>query len=175
MGVELMKIACEISCQPLMQSHTLQRGIATLEAVSLLFIFLIFMGYTAGMFGIVHTGILHSIAARTYAFETFRHRNNVQYFRENKLASTELEHYRSFGFRVHGIENEGRTSEQYIHATERPLNLNFGNEIQGRDQLTHSRTGQVASQRRNSAVSVNPVWIKIQYGICIQASCGEEG
>ena len=40
-------------------------------------IFVMLMSFGMGLFGVVHTAILHSIAARTYSFETFRQRTNL--------------------------------------------------------------------------------------------------
>ena len=58
-------------------------GTALLETIPLLVIFVILLGFAMGLFGIVHTAVLHSIAARTYSFESFRNRTNLQYFRED--------------------------------------------------------------------------------------------
>lgn len=152
-----------------------EKGMATVEALPLLIVFFIFTGYGIGMFGVVHTGILHSIAARTYAFETFRHRTNLNYFRENKLEATRPEHYASLGVRLHGVQHESARG-QYAFATERPIAFGYSKEVLGRDVSTHERLmGEIRpGERAPSSTSVNPVWIKVQYGICINSQCGQQ-
>ena len=44
-----------------------QRGMATIEVLPLLLVFLMLFSYTLGAFGIIHTGIMHSISARSSA------------------------------------------------------------------------------------------------------------
>lgn len=150
-----------------------ERGQATFEVVPLLMIFVMFLGYGMGAFGIVHTGILHNIAARVYAFETFRHRPSLVYFRENRI-SPGPEHYRDFGLRLHAVKHEN-SEGQYVFATERPISFGFDNEIAGRTNQTHSQNvNEIQPGRRAPAnASVNPAWIRVQYGICINASCGD--
>lgn len=158
-----------------------ERGLATFEAVPMLMIFVIFIFYVLGAFGIVHTGILHNIAARTYAFETFRHRAQVIYFRENLLADTKLEHYlgpQSRGQRRHAIKNEFTQSREYVVATERPISMldSIGPEEVGRNEQTHAQSTALIEpgERAPASSGVNPAWIKVQYGICVNALCGAE-
>lgn len=164
MGVEMKK-------KSMIQS---EKGQATFEVVPLLAIFVLFIGYGMGAFGIVHTGILHNIAARTYAFETFRHRTNLAYFRENRI-SPGPEHYRDFGIRIHAIKHESSDGGEYVYATERQISFGFPNEIVGRSPRTHEdSTREIRpGQRATGNVSVNPAWVKVQYGICINATCGD--
>ncbi len=150
-----------------------KRGFAVIESVVVLFIFLILFWYSIGFFGVIHTGILHSIAARNYAFETFRHRSNLWYFRSN---STSVMRYHNFDNRVHGTNSEivigGSNKLQY--ATERRVAMFKGDiEPTGRTPAEHSQAmGQVKTGERNTSVSLDPVWIKVQYGLCLTASCG---
>lgn len=148
------------------------RGLATVETLPLLLIFLVLMGYHIGAFGIIHTGILHNIAARVYALETFRHRSNLMYFRENN--SADVFHYNNLEIRLHAIKNEKGDLGRYVSATERPINFGFINETIGRNSNTHNSVVNDinAGQRNRTDASVNPAWIKVQYGICINASCG---
>lgn len=148
-----------------------ERGLATIETIPLLLIFVVFMGYGLGAFGIIHTGILHNIASRTYAFETFRHRPNVVYFRENRTES--FHHYAAEEMRMHAVKHESDSGE-YIPATERPINFGFANEPIGRTGDTHNRTVAAISfgTRTREDAAVNPAWIKVQYGICTNSNCG---
>lgn len=150
-----------------------EKGQATFEAVPLLLVFVLFVGYGMGAFGIVHTGILQSISSRTYAFETFRHRHNVTYFRENNGAT---QHYRDIGIRLHAIKSEtGSDGTLYSYASERQITFAFSGDTVGRTRQKHQQTvDTIQSARRASAnTSVNPAWIRVQYGICINASCGD--
>jgi len=121
------------------------------------------------MFGIIHSGILNSIAARTYAWETFAHRTNVAFFRDNRPASPQnAAHYLNFGFRAHGISSEKSNEDLWI-VTERPLSIGQPNEQMGRDPATHRSLTQMSRRERTE---VSPVWIKTIYGICINSACG---
>lgn len=150
-----------------------KKGFAVIEAVMVLFIFLILMWYSIGFFGVIHTGILHSIAARNYTFETFRHRSNLWFFRSN---TTSIMRYHAFDNRVHGTNSEivigGSNKLQY--ATERRVAMFKGDiEPTGRSPTEHAQAmGQVKDGERNTSVSLDPVWIKVQYGICLTAGCG---
>lgn len=150
-----------------------EKGMATIETIPLLLIFVFLISYTFGAFGIVHTGILNSIAARNYAFETFRGRSNLTYFRD---ASDLPNHFKSIGTRIHAIQSEQRANTAGFFATERPLRIGFENDIVGRDNPTlHNRTihEEIIDGLRNQRHEVNPVWVVTQYGICLNARCGD--
>lgn len=155
---------------------------ATLEVVPLLLVFVFLMAYTLGAFGIIHTGILNSISARTYAFETFRNRSNLWYFRD--LKGSERRQYRDHGNRFHGImaennkANEFRASERAIRmGMETPPSASRGDptihnqKLFESDQLAEGSTA--AASARNQTVEVGPAWVMIQYGICINVGCGD--
>lgn len=149
------------------------KGFAVIESVVLLFIFLILFWYSLGFFGVIHTGILQSIAARNYAFETFRHRSHLWFFRSN---SKSVMRYHRFDNRVHGTNSEivvgGNNKLQF--ATERRVAMFKGDiEPTGRTPTEHNQAmGQVQEGQRNTSVSLDPVWIKVQYGICLTQECG---
>jgi len=153
-----------------MTKRTLQNeeGMATLEAVSLMVVFVILLTYGVGMFGVIHSGILNSIAARTYAWETFNHRTNLNLFRDNRLGAAD--HYLRFGFRAHGVTSELNNEEIWV-ATTRPIVV--GREVAevGNNTNTHlERLGDLTHRER---VGVNPIWLKIIYGICLNSQCGQ--
>lgn len=151
-----------------------QKGFAVLEAIVVLFIFLILFWYSIGFFGVIHTGILHSIASRNYAFEIFRHRTNLWYFRTN---GTNDFRYHQFENRVHGTNNEisANGNDKLQFATERRVAMFKGDaEPVGRSTNEHSQAGaQIKPGERNTSVALDPVWIKVQYGICLTAKCGD--
>ncbi len=149
-----------------------QKGIAVIEAVPLIVIFTMLLTFGLGFYGAIHTATLHSIAARTYAFETFRQRTNLTFLREegsgeNAGAAT---HYKKKGFRYHGVSHE-LDQRLYFVSTLRPISIDRGVAEAESDGATHNQK-VFDLQRRNQAVGVNPIWIMVGYGICIDSRCG---
>lgn len=154
-----------------------QKGSATLEGLSVLVVFILFMGYTVGMFGVVHTGILNSIVARTYAFETFRGRANLTYFRDfprdGSFSDFKMSHYARVGFRVHGITSEFNTNQEWI-VTTRDLTRGIPgpDPVNAKDSGYHTRAlSSAISPGAAEKEKANPVWIKTVYGICLNSNC----
>src|SRR3954467_9209445 len=109
---------------PMRRSLNNQKGIALLETVPLLVIFVMLMSYGFGLYGMIHTAVLHSIAARTYSFETFRQRTNLSYFREDGSglnASTSF-NFKKKGWRFQAVQHESDQRNLFI-ATVRPIAL----------------------------------------------------
>lgn len=150
-----------------------QKGLATLETLPIIFVFIVLLTYTFGFFGIIHTGILNSIAARNYAFEVFRHRSNLSYFRSNPGG-------KFFDFvvksnRIHGIASEF-TPESGIAATERLISMGMpaGDLLGNNDRNLHNSiipSGDQIPFGEQTQREVNPVWIMTFYGMCLNASC----
>ncbi len=160
-----------------MKKHSLlnsEKGMATIETIPLLIIFVMFVAYAVGAFGIIHTGILHSIAARTYAFETFRHRANLVYFRDRVTGTGPKGEYYLGGTRVHGIQSEtADDSVAYIVASERSISkgpMELG--IENREEGFHSSISSIAGLGQRVGRGVHPAWIRVQYGICLNTQCG---
>ena len=146
-----------------------EKGIATIETALLLSIFVVFMTYCVGTFGVVHTGILNSISARAYAFETFRNRANVTYFRDTSDAEQTVR----YGVRVHGISTErADPNEALWYATERTISK--GREIAEvkANRPSEDKMNDLSDKRRETTGEVNPVYIKTVYGICLNYECG---
>ncbi len=155
-----------------------QRGLATLEAAATLIVFVVMIAYTTGTFGIVHTGILHSINARAYVFETVRNRANVTYFRDQprdgSLQVGSLYQFSAIGFRAHGISTEKDNPSDHWIASTRPMAKGLPEIESERENDTnqdlHLNKLRTAGPRRESR-RINPVWIKSVYGICLNSSC----
>ena len=151
-----------------------EKGMATLEALPILFIFAIICSYAFGSFGAIHTAILGSIGARTYAYETFRHRTDLTYFRDNAYNGPEnFFNLKAVGTRIHGIGAPENTAlpARFV-ATERSIAKGFdGPEAQGRDPSTHNNAVLDMPEGKSVTVGVNPIWIMVQYGICLNAAC----
>lgn len=149
-----------------------QKGIALLETVPLIVIFAMLLSFGLGMFGIIHTAILNSIGARTYAFETFRQRTNLYFFREDGsglTASTAL-NFTKKGWRYHAIQHETDPRNVFV-ATVRPIAI--GNRAPAGDNTeTTNNLAIFSMQPRNDRISVNPAWVMVGYGICLNMTCG---
>lgn len=149
-----------------------QRGTALIETIPLLVIFVMLTAFGLGIFGIVHTGVLHSIAARTYTFETFRNRANLYYFREDGsgLEVGKSLNYTKKGWRFHAVQNESDQRNRFV-ATVRPVS--FGRPLEAADASQDVHNSTIFSlPGRNDKVSVNPAWVMVGYGICLNAQCG---
>lgn len=142
---------------------------ATIEALPLLAIFIMLVGYSLGLWGSIHTSILHSIAARQYAFETFRNRADLTYHRWNSESNS---HMASFGIRWHGITDEA--GEVGVHrATARPLAIGREPaEEKGKPEDHNVKIYQIEGRNREGGVEVNPIWVMIGYGMCLNMKCG---
>ena len=164
-----------------------QKGMAVMELIPTLIIYILLINFALGFFGIVHSGILHNIAARNYTFETFRHRPSLIYHRTYEPDNNFVKK----GFRYSGIvsDNSVAADKEWIAPT-RPMAFmsNFGgtdsqNGIdfanRGVASEPNARTNHNVNVRnlnesvRNANISVSSVWIKSIYGICINAGCGD--
>jgi hypothetical protein len=150
-----------------------EKGMAMIEAIPLLVIFVILLSFSLGFFGVVHTAILNSISARTYAFETFRDRTNLNYFREDGSALTGLGplYLGTKGFRYHAIQHEADSRTLFV-ATTRTIAMGAVEPEQQTGKDTHN-TQIYSIPIRNENVNVNPVWVMVGYGICLNAGCGQ--
>ena len=153
-----------------------QKGLATIEAVPILVLFLILISYGVGLFGVIHTGILYSIAARTYAFETFRNRANLTYFRDLQGQSQPPLQYDNFQIRVHGIQDDTVTTiaGESFQATGRPIAIGRENEEKSDKPVDHNvNIFNLQPRNREGGIEVSPAWVMIGYGICLNAQCGD--
>lgn len=142
-----------------------------IETIPLLVIFMVLLGFCYGFFGIIHTATLHSIAARTYSFETFRQRTNLNYFREDGSGLTKPRNFSKKGWRFQAVQHENDPRDRFV-ATTRPIS--FGRAVASSENNEDTHNTRVFSIReRNEAVSTNPAWIMVGYGICLNATCGD--
>ncbi len=151
-----------------------EKGMAVLETIPLLVVFMVLMTYAMGFWGTIHASILNSIAARTYAFETFRNRSNLKQFRESVPGLT----YEDRSFRFHAI-NDG-TFQDFVAPR---MNISFSNfqtrdrgELEDPTSAMHSAITDPNADRGPSSVvgpkdGVNPIWIQIGYGYCLDVNC----
>lgn len=155
-----------------------EKGMAVIEMVPILIVIVMFVNFSIGFFGAIHTGILNSIASRNYAFETFRNRSNLIYMRNTGTVDPQL-HFSRDMFRVHGVISESEASKNSSSPAWRaPTRLidfmSFSNraaEVTGNNKGEHNKALSL-QEGRNQNLSVNPIWIKTVYGICLNATCG---
>lgn len=154
-----------------------ERGIAIVETIPMLIVFVVLLAYGIGFFGVIHTATLNTISARAYIFETFRNRADLRYFRE--VAGTTVMH--EYGSRVSGVKSEKAMDSRAQEATDRPIAIGLSS--------TSEKKGDVAfhneeifrgiaqfespSIKRNQSLGVSPVWIMSQYGMCLNSKCGD--
>lgn len=154
---------------------------AIFEAIPIIIVIVLFVNFSLGFFGVIHTGILNSIASRNYTFETFRNRANLVYFRNTPTGSRTDFSYAEAKTRVHGTINEkfagSSNDEPDWVASSRTIDFfafeRRAAEVKGQTKTEHSKIRNLAGGRVSEGVhgGVNPIWIKTSYGICLDAIC----
>jgi hypothetical protein len=151
-----------------------ERGMALIETIPILVVFIVLLAYGLGFFGVVHTGILNSIASRAYAFETFRNRPNLVYFRDRPITGNVYLQYADKETRVHTVEGESHPNEDKIFATTRELAM--GRDARDTQTSVDAHNQKIINHgegRFRQDTEASPVWILVGYGICINANCGD--
>lgn len=151
------------------------KGMAVLEMIPVIIVVAVLLRYTYGFFGVIQSATVQSIAARNYAFETFRHRARLNYLRENTFSPDGK--YEK-GVRVHGIKDENSLSmdnpkwevgrRNIIFPSDDPTPLG-GNEFTARKNSQNN----IQSGRANTTAEASPVWLAIRYGMCVDYNCGD--
>lgn len=154
-----------------------EEGMAIMEMIPIMIIVLLLVNFSIGFFGVIHTGILNSIAARNYAFETFRHRSNLTYFMTNDATNAKI-YYSKDQQRMHTTLSEKAISKGGSEVIANSRLLDFFDLSRRAVEVTGSAadhdTGVSAVQagKRFEGNGVNPVFIKSAYGICLSTPCG---
>ena len=154
-----------------------QKGMAVFEMIPIIVVIVLFVNFSLGFFGAIHTGILNSIAARNYAFETFRNRSNLTYFRN--VAGARQVNYAEVQFRTHAVASEKKAGTDSWYATTRVIDfMNF--QKRAADQVgmsagEHNKNVRELKDSRNETVGVNPIWLRSVYGMCLSAACTATG
>lgn len=154
------------------------RGNAMIEIVPVLALFILIVNFSLGFFGLIHSGILNSIGARNYAFETFRNRADLRYLRDVPDSENTFTYARS-QLRFHSIKNETIRSggESTFYATRRPIK--FSDILGVEEELgtgEHERNKRIREGEYTESAGVeegaNPAWVRSAYGICLTSKCG---
>lgn len=157
-----------------------QKGLSNIEMIPVLLLFALLFNFTLGFFGVVHSGILQSIAARNYAFETFRNRSNLNRFRPQVDEANSKIIFNAVGYRFHSVrtENAGSDTESWL-ATARPIRFIAANQAEPDETniTDHSLVNQIKDPGKASDVytgddgGLDNVWVKVIYGICVTHNC----
>lgn len=155
-----------------------QRGLAVFEVIPVLAIFILLLNFIIGFFGAIHSGILNSIAARNYAFETFRNRANLSYLRDTSDSELDF-YYAKKGYRFHAIISEGKSGNLEFPATRRSIKFSeaMDTTMTGENIVHTRKVAQITSGARASDViesdEFTKIWIRVMYGICLNRKCGD--
>lgn len=150
------------------------KGMAVLEMIPVIIVVMVLLRYTYGFFGVIHAATVQSIATRNYAFETFRHRSHLSYLRESPIADDAK--YKK-GIRLHGVRDENSvvTPSPPWDVARRDISFPPRNiEKLGSDSFASRLTEQKninAGKRYSEGDGVNPVWLAIRYGMCVDFQC----
>ena len=132
-------------------------------------IFVVLIGYALGLWGVTHSAALYAIGTRSYTFETLNHRANYTYFRDREGGA--LLDYQETGMRMHFT---GPNPAPQVMADTRPIYIHRQlTNRRGNVQDHNERLYSIAPRNREGGVEVNPVWLRIGYGICLNANCGD--
>ncbi len=149
-----------------------EKGMAVIEMIPLMIITAVIINFSFGFFGIIHSGVLQSMAARNYAFETIRHRANYNYFRD----ADDLATYRKVGNRLHTIRSDVSNETLEFVATRRSIQYLIGKYVPIEDKgTTQDHTTEVLKVKPGEQYTdkdgVTEVWVKPMYGICLNSQC----
>ena len=178
----------------------LRRGIAMVEILPLLVVFITFFGLAMGFWGAVHSGTLQSIAARHYAFEVINNRTHIEYHRDWNVESDPGtgnmfgtspkpgKYHGQMGMRLFAIVTKQANDPDAIVENR---GLNFFSDIDRKfDELPggilSSPQTEDSAKRYSSRAEfleeeelfietpqINPIWLMNGYGICLNCCCGE--
>ncbi len=150
-----------------------EKGMAVMELIPIMIIIVILFNYSLGFFGAIHTGILNSMAARNYAFETFRHRANLVYLRDG--VSEDIVDFSKQNMRIHAtVSDNNKNDKTHFIATGRPIDFLAKLEITGSKDLHNKQIYSIVDGKRftDNSGGVTPIWVRPQYGICLNSKCG---
>ena len=134
-----------------------QRGVAYVEMLPLLVIFVLLFGLSFGLWTSIHRATLKSIAARHYSFEVLNNRTHYVYHKDIQDAVNYKQYYRKNGKRFFAnVDYQDTTKPDFWNET---TDLTLFN--QGITKISDP------SPENSANPQTNPIRIKIGYGICI--------
>lgn len=153
------------------------KGFATIEMIPIMIVIALLLNFALGFWGVIQTGLLNSIAARNYAFETFRNRTNLLYFHDDRGSGE----FKKYNTRVHGIASESRPVGGSTDAVVTLRNIGYGKSPTPDGDLSVHEPGpgedrgifEIQHNVRNDSISSAPVWVRPMYGLCLNAKCSQ--
>ena len=135
-----------------------QKGIAYVEMLPLLVLFVMLFGLSFGLWTSIHRATLKSIAARHYSFEVLNNRSHYIYHRDTEEAKNHISYYSKNGSRF--FANVLYQTRETPDLKNEPIELSLFN--QGITKIN-------SPSPANSSIldQANPIKIKTGYGICI--------
>lgn len=150
-----------------------EKGLASIETVVMVFIFVALLGSTLGFYGVTQKMILHSIASRAYGFELIRHRANLTYLRDVEGGNSDSYHITRL--RYFTISEPGANT-RFIASK---MDVDFRNVSSSSPSAaspdSHNSTAyeDIVRLKRNEKHYFDKVWIKVGHGICLTVECGD--
>ncbi len=151
-----------------------EKGLASIETVIMVFIFVALLGSTLGFYGITQKMILHSIASRAYGFEQIRNRTNITYLRDIQGGNSNSYHVTKL--RYFTVKEPGGGNATFLAAK---MDVDFrsvgsvGGSTANPEAHNTTAYGDISRNRRNERHYFDKVWIKVGHGICLTAECGD--
>lgn len=139
------------------------KGVAVVEMLPLLSVFIILFGLIFGFWTSIHKGILQSISARFYAFEVINNRTQFLYHRDAYGPGQDInlhgtDYYKKNGYRFFAVVKEQALARLVLKAEKGELSL-FNKDPMSIPRWRDDR-------------KANPIWFQTGYGICIDFNCG---
>lgn len=154
-----------------LEDKSSESGMSLLETLPLIIVISSLIGFMLGFWGMVHKNILNSIAARNYAFETFRNRSNLTYFSD---VSGLKDSYAQSNMRFHAIGSSSSVGEIKAHAT--PFRFPASKTVQAGNADLHGQRIWESIQKgvevpEGLSPNLTHSWVMVGYGICLNAIC----
>ena len=177
-------------------------GIAMVEILPLLVVFIAFFGLCIGLWGAVHSGILQSISARHYAFEVINNRTHPDHHRDwdpalsgdgkmfGSPSDSNKKYHGDLGMRLFAVVTKQATNDPEEFVENRGLNffsdidrsydeepggILSSKKTEGANNYGPARVGFLEEEKSFvQAPPINPVWLLTGYGICLNLCCGDE-
>lgn len=139
---------------------TNQKGVAVVEMLPLLVVFVMLFGLAFGFWTTIHSGTLSSIGARHYAFEVINNRTHFVYHRSDGGSPRDKDYFKKNGYRFFAVVKYQLGLNPDLKLLKRSINL------------FDSNPQWSSSEFINQPNQANPIGIKAAYGICIDFDCG---
>lgn len=148
-----------------------EKGFAAVEGVVFLLALVVMAVYAIDYYTAIQTGILGSIQARAYLFETLRHRPSADYLRYDRSSDVRFSNANENYERLHMVNDEDYPPDNtnQIPAVGRVITAS-DESFRNKGQL--GAPNQLGFSENNKT---STLFIKSGYGICTDSQCPEDG